>query len=399
MKLFRITCLLMLSFLFIQLEAAVPKKTVCLNMIIKNESHVMERCLSSLMHFIDYWVIVDTGSTDGTQDLVRHLLSDIPGELHERPWVNFAHNRNEALDLACGKADYILFIDADEVLRFDPNFILPSLTKDFYFFKTEYGSTSYLRVGLVKDGLNWRWEGVVHEAINSSEARSSDVLKGIVNIPTPDGASWQDPEKYLKHAKMLEEDLKKNPNNTRSQFYLAMSYKDYGDKEKAIYHFHKRVKMGGWAEEVYWSLLQIALLQEDLGKPDDVVIKGYFAAANYRPSRVEADYYLASFYRRLGDYSFAQFLLEKAMHKPPSGDYLFNQDWITDWGLLFEYSICAYWTGQYQESIKACDKIIANPRVPENYKRQTILNRQFALDRIQQANYYHELHKYMLKFA
>src|SRR5579872_2737177 len=88
------------------------KPTVCLNMIVKDESEVIERSLSSIKHLIDYWVIVDTGSTDGTQTIIKKFLKGIPGELHERKWVDFAQNRNEALDLAKNKGDYLLFIDA-----------------------------------------------------------------------------------------------------------------------------------------------------------------------------------------------------------------------------------------------------------------------------------------------
>ena len=73
--------------------------TICLNMIVKNEAHVIERCLISVKHLINYWVIVDTGSTDGTQQIIRDFLKEIPGELYEKLWVNFSHNRNEALNL------------------------------------------------------------------------------------------------------------------------------------------------------------------------------------------------------------------------------------------------------------------------------------------------------------
>src|SRR5262245_60818994 len=90
--------------------------TVCLNMIAKNEAPVIARCLASARPFIDHWIIVDTGSTDGTQQRVRECLQGIPGELHERPWRDFSHNRNQALELAGGAADYLLFIDADELL-------------------------------------------------------------------------------------------------------------------------------------------------------------------------------------------------------------------------------------------------------------------------------------------
>src|SRR5579885_2975943 len=110
-----------------------PIPTICLNMIVKDESQVIKRCLNSIKSLIHYWVIVDTGSTDGTQEIVREFLSDIPGELHERPWVNFGYNRNEALNLARGKGDYFLFIDADDRLKFKTGFKLPILTKDHYY--------------------------------------------------------------------------------------------------------------------------------------------------------------------------------------------------------------------------------------------------------------------------
>ena len=75
------------------------RQKICLSMIVKDEAAVIARCLASVRPLIDYWIIVDTGSADGTPDIVRKVLHDIPGELHQRPWVDFAHNRSEALDL------------------------------------------------------------------------------------------------------------------------------------------------------------------------------------------------------------------------------------------------------------------------------------------------------------
>lgn len=78
-------------------------------MIVKDEKNVIKRCLASVRDLIDYWVIVDTGSMDGTQEIIRDFLREIPGELHERPWVNFEHNRNGALELARHRADYLFY--------------------------------------------------------------------------------------------------------------------------------------------------------------------------------------------------------------------------------------------------------------------------------------------------
>ncbi len=94
------------------------RPTICLNMIVKNEAHIIAETLDSVAPHISSWVIVDTGSTDGTQDLIRNHMAGlgIPGELYERPWRNFGHNRTEALHLAQGHGDYIWAIDADETV-------------------------------------------------------------------------------------------------------------------------------------------------------------------------------------------------------------------------------------------------------------------------------------------
>ena len=60
-----------------------------LNMIVKNEANAILRCLESVKPYIDSWVIVDTGSTDGTQTIIQYYMQAIPGQLFELPWKNF----------------------------------------------------------------------------------------------------------------------------------------------------------------------------------------------------------------------------------------------------------------------------------------------------------------------
>ena len=132
-------------------------------MIIKDEARVIARCLRSVRPWIQSWVIVDTGSTDGTQDLVRETLQDLPGELFERPWRDFGSNRTEAIRLAEGRADYLLFIDADEQWQVPEGFRWPRLTADAYGVVHEYGELAYARATLAATRLPWRFEGVLHE--------------------------------------------------------------------------------------------------------------------------------------------------------------------------------------------------------------------------------------------
>ncbi len=197
-------------------------QTVCLNMIVKNEAPVIRRCLASGRPLIDWLrTIVDTGSTDGTQDIIRDFLRDLPGELHERPWQDFAHNRSDALALARGHGDYVFVIDADEVLEIPASFALPTLTADSYDMRIGYNGQSYSRKQLVRNALPWRYEGVMHEYITCDAARTEEFLAGPQTVPHRDGARARDPGTYLRDAQLLEEALRADPENPRQVFYLA----------------------------------------------------------------------------------------------------------------------------------------------------------------------------------
>lgn len=335
-------------------------------MIVKDESHVITRCLASVKPIIDYWVIVDTGSSDGTQQIIEEFMQDVDGALYERPWVNFAHNRNEALALAKDKADYVLIIDADEVLKTTGNFELPELDKDFYYITTEFGGTKYGRVQLIDTSLDWKWAGVLHEALDCKDAKSCDTLQNIVNFVRSDGARSQDPDKFLKDAKLLETALIEDPNNTRNMFYLAQSLRDAGKHDAALEWYQKRIAAGGWDQEVFWSLLQVGLLQEHLKMPPQTIINSYTTAYLFRPTRVEPLYRLANFHRNLGNYNAALNAASLGLTLEKSSDVLFVEHWMYDYGLLLEFSIAAYWKEKYLDALLASNLILAQKDLPEN---------------------------------
>ena len=93
-------------------------KTIGLNMIVKNEAHLIQDTLEKLTKKIafDYWCVSDTGSTDGTQDIIRSFFANkqIAGELVEHKWRDFGYNRTKALESAYNKSDYLLVFDADD---------------------------------------------------------------------------------------------------------------------------------------------------------------------------------------------------------------------------------------------------------------------------------------------
>ena len=89
-------------------ELDTPKKqTICLNMIVKDEGHIIAKTLQNICNNIDitYWVISDTGSTDNTKEIIQRFFSEknIPGEMFDNKWQDFGHNRSLALKHAYNK--------------------------------------------------------------------------------------------------------------------------------------------------------------------------------------------------------------------------------------------------------------------------------------------------------
>ena len=152
---------------------------ICLNMIVRNEAHVVREVLDAVAPYIDSWVIVDTGSTDGTQQVIREHLAarGVAGELYERPWRDFGTNRSEALRLAQGRADYIWVIDADDLVVGSLDFA--GLDADVYLLRCGEGTAmTYWRRQLFRDGMHWQYRGVVHEYATCDDPFVEQRLEG-----------------------------------------------------------------------------------------------------------------------------------------------------------------------------------------------------------------------------
>jgi glycosyltransferase involved in cell wall biosynthesis len=357
------------------------KATICLNMIVKDEAPVIRRCLDSVRPFIDHWVIIDTGSRDGTQDIIRDHLKDLPGELIERPWVDFAQNRSEALAAARGKADYVLVIDADETLESDPGFTMPPLTLDAYNLEVRYGGCTYVRKALVSGRLAWRYEGVLHEYICCDVPHREALVAGLRTIPHTDGARARNPHTYRQDALVLERALIEEPDNARYVFYLAQSYRDAGDHELALRHYRRRADMAGWSEEVWYSLYQVAHLYERMQKPWPEVMQAYLAAYEYQPDRAGPLYRIGMHFQAKGEYRTAHLFLARAMQiAVPSVDRLFVETTIYSFLLPIEYAVASYYVGDHRAAIATNNALLLSPDLPVSMVDQVTKNRRFSLD-------------------
>ena len=346
-----------------------PRINITLNMIVKNEVNVLPRLFLSVKDYIDYYVIVDTGSTDGTINLIRNEMAKycINGEVHEREWVNFGVNRQQALELAvqARQSGWLLFIDADEELSVsNPQFYETLVPGVSYNIQKRYGDLRYTLPNLVDiSRTRWHWEGVVHEYLwNEDGTFVNNVLEDVwIIIHEGEGARSRgitEEEKFLRDAALLEDDLKQHPENSRSQFYLGQSYKDAGHYEKARQAYRKRVAMEGWREEMFYAQLEVGKLSIVLNEPMEIVLKELLAAYEMRPSRAEPLYELAQYFRLQNMFNHGYIFASVGSTVPRPDDSLFVQTSVYDWKLLDELCILAYWAGKMDQGKSACEEIL-----------------------------------------
>lgn len=349
-------------------------------MIVKNEEAVIERCLSSVKPLISSWSIVDTGSTDKTKEIIRETLKDIPGELHERPWQNFAFNRTECIQLAVGKADYDLVIDADDVLAVPADFKLPELTHDTYELKVEDMNIVYYRPHIFKNDGSFRYESVIHEYLTRDEPQTKDRLNDVVYRRIGGGARGRSPDTYRKDAMVLKRALQKEPNNARYVFYLAQSYKDAGDLIKAMSAYERRASMtNGFYEEVYISLLEIARLKQLTGATEREIIAAFLRAYEYRPQRIESLYHLANYFRLKDRFVLGYLYAKAALGTPLPPDVLFVDYSVYEWRIIDEFAISAYYIGEIAQSRVANEKLLASPHLPPEERPRIEENLTFCI--------------------
>lgn len=353
--------------------------TICLNMIVKNEAHVIRRSLASVKPLIDTWCILDTGSTDGTQDIIKEFMADITGQLIEGPWEGFGKTRSRAIDHARSMADYLLLIDADDELILPANFKLPTLTGEAYYIEHRLFDMHFKRTDIVSTKLPWRYVGVLHEYVDCGKPVVPEVIENAYILERREGARSQDPKKYEKDALVFEEALKEEPDNARYWFYLGQSWKDANCHFKALNAYRKRASMGGWEEEVYVSLLRVAQLLHTIpGTVENDVIRAYLDAYEFRPSRPESLTGLATYMRELGKHNLACLYAMQVMTMPRTEDILFVDQGARDWKAKDCYAVSAALLGKHDSAYQLNKELLNSGKLPASEIARVTANMEWS---------------------
>jgi hypothetical protein len=289
--------------------------------------------------------------------------------VHHRPWVNFGENRDQALQLAvqAGKADWVLFIDADEeLLCTDSSFVNHLQRGVSYTLEKHHGSLRYAVPSLTDISENtWTWVSPVHEylAHKSGSNRKVALKDPAITYHSGEGArsvGKTAAQKFLGDAAILEKHLESHPGEPRTLFYLAQSYRDAGEHHKARDFYLLRAKSAAaWIEETFCAQYQVGRMSCLLAFPHDIIVSDLIAAYNLRPTRAEPLHRLAVHCRQAKRWGEGVLYATAGAALPPPKDALFVEHDIYLWRLLDELSVSAYWAGMYEISREASLKILS----------------------------------------
>jgi len=314
--------------------------SLCFTMIVKNEAEVIQRCLRSVKPYIDTYSISDTGSTDNTMELIQEELAGFPGVITSDPWEDFSTNRNLAFSRCVG--DYVLSLDADETLVptggpliLDPQF-------DAFSLRYNIPDIDYWMVKIVRNDPRWKFVNKVHEALTFDGTPQYGKIEIFRFQNFFDSHRNKLGDKFERDLKVLETEAQ----TPRNVFYHARTLADLGKNEEAIKKFHERAAMGGWDQEVYYSLWKAADLMGSEGDFPEIA-GALYKAYSYRPTRYEALVKLCRLLNQRKRYDESYRL--SLVNPKPTTDYLFADN-QTEWQIYFEHAHSAERLGLTDEA-------------------------------------------------
>ena len=321
--------------------------SICLSMIVKNEAKIIERLLLSVHNFIDTFCICDTGSTDETISIIKSFFKKYPkdGKIISESFINFEYNRNFLLRSSLGMSNFLLLLDADMVFylneplkeHLEPNtcYQIYQGGNDFYYYNT--------RIIPNKKGLYYIGETHEYLYIPKQYAKKIIPRDKVFIKDIGDGGSKQD--KFKRDISLLKKSLEKNPKQSRNTFYLANSYFDSNDYKSALPYYFKRIQLGEWQEEIWFSYFRLGKIYKYYNEIEKS-ISYFLKAIEFSPYRIENIYEIIKYYREKGDYKIAFSFYQMALSMMDPKKYtscLFFYNDIYEYKLDFEYCIIAYY--------------------------------------------------------
>ncbi len=358
----------------------IDRPLLCLVMIVKDEARSIETTLQSVRPFVDRWLILDTGSTDGTQDLAKKAMDGLPGQLVEEPFVDFGSTRSRALELAGTECEYSLMLSGDEALVggealrafAEANRGESGPKHGAYHVQIHMGDAVYDQARLARTDAGWRYLGVTHEHLGKEKTPPPTIR--VPDCYVLHDVSHRDPKAMRRRweldLKLLTAQQKKTPQDHRTQFYLAQTLECLGEHRRAAQAYERRVKMGGWPEEVYESMFRLARTMGASGARWSEVEAQYLAAHTYAPHRAEPLHEVAVHWYKKKNWPLTYLFAKRGSELPfPKKVTNLVDREVYAWKLADLVGTAAYYVGEYEAGERALAQCIAARPDDERFQK------------------------------
>lgn len=376
----------------------------CFVAIVKNESHVIKRCIDSISNVANSYLICDTGSTDDTPKIIEEYMKEkqIPGKVIYLEWKNYAHNKSYLMEQAYynNNAKYFIWHDADEVFIKNKNDPTSYLTKDdanilfnwlesknepIIQIKTIYETLHYLRPNIVRNNQLYKWLSPKHEWLFGTKDIRTITYNNFILFARQEGNASKDPLRCQKDVKLFLDYIEENGGYEkcpREVFYLAQEYETF-DKENAIKYYKLKVKIPmDFIQENYIAYLRLGRLIDN----EDKKIKYWEKGFELIPHRLECIYEIMKFYMAKENFLMAYHYASLAVEKREINiDDMFVESDIYDYKYDLDYSVVAYYNNKYEIS-----NLINQKNMSRNFDKpcmgHLLLNQKFIDQKLDENN-------------
>lgn len=357
-------------------------KNITLCMIVRDEESNILRCLSSVYKYIDYYIICDTGSKDKTCELIENFFKEngIKGEIHHHSWVDFGHNRTEALKLCYGKTVWALMIDADDEIKGDLPIKQFKEEVDGYNVYLSSGQTKWIRTQIFNlKNKKWIYQEPLHEYPTCESPCYMQTLEGdYVWAARAEGyrfkSSKNQADKYAKDYFLLKSYLSKNPFDQRKQFYAAQSAFDAGLYNIAEQEYLQNINLKGWEEEIFISWYKIGRCREILNCPPENIIYAYLTAYEVAPHRIESICALSFYFRKIQRNRNAFLISFPLIETEIPKNGLFVEQDCYNWKIVDEAASTAFYVNRFKDGLKLCKLLLDGPFLPDEERNRVKSN-------------------------
>jgi hypothetical protein len=307
-------------------------------------------------------------------------MTDIPGELISLPWRGFSQSRNDALAHARDKADYILFIDADDFVVASKNSLraFESLRHDYYYWFAYQGAIRHRRIALVRSDIDCIWRGETHEYLSGLDdgALTSATLANVSLSYTREGARGKSPESTQADLQRMLTSYSQNP-SVRIMFYIGLTYLSLDDTSQAYTYLKARAQdYSGDEEERWFADFQTARIEDATAMFGAETIKAHYARCiSDRPHRAEACVEFARYLREHRDFDQAcELAFYASTLTVPADEGILVDVSAYEWRALDELSIAAAESGKVSLAKKSIARALEFENMPEDTRARLIKN-------------------------